>query len=135
MSVMHTAPRLVAALVAATAVAAVSVASASVDRGNTTEPTNFAIFTVKLGSRVVSFQPNQTTTSGTTGEFKIFNISKQTRRFSLAGRATKALKPRTQTIFFLLFDQPGSYTWRSYGTTAKTKAFKGAFEVTPAPNG
>jgi hypothetical protein len=127
--------RLVAAVAAATAVAATPVASATTDRGQTTEPTNFAIFTVKLGSGGVAFQPKPTTTSGTTGEFKISNVSNQKRRFSLAGRATKILKPRTQTIFFLLFDRTGSFTWRSYGTTAKTKVFKGTFEVTPDPNG
>jgi hypothetical protein len=135
MRIVRTSLRLVAALAAATAVAAVPVASAKVDRNRTTEPTNFAIFTVKLGSGGVSFLPNQTTTSGTTGEFKIFNTSKQTRRFSLAGRATKALKPRVQTIFFLLFDRAGSFAWRSYGTSARTKVFKGTFEVTPDPNG
>jgi hypothetical protein len=121
--------RLAAAAVVSTAVVAAPTASAGANREQTTEPTNFAIFTVKMGSSGVIFAPDPKTTSGTTGEFKIFNQSNKMRRFALAGRATKLMKPRTQTIFFLLFDQAGGYTWRSYGRNART--FKGTFEVTP----
>jgi hypothetical protein len=125
MRTSHTALRLVAAFVAAAAVAGASTASGGV---RTTEPTNFEIFNVKIGPSGVTFTPQPTTTSGTTGEFKILNASKATRKFALAGRATKLIKPRRNTIFFLLFDQAGKYTWTSTGPKART--FKGTFEVT-----
>ena len=125
--------RLVAAVAAATAVTGATTASGGVDRIGTTEPTNFAIFTVTLGPSGVSFTPKPTTTSGTTGEFKIVNSTKTKRKFALAGRATKLIGPKANTIFFLLFDQVGKFTWSSTGP--KVRTFKGTFEVTPDPFG
>lgn len=125
--------RLVAAVAAATAVAGASTASAGVDRIGTTEPTNFAIFSVRLGPGGVSFTPKPTTTEGTTGEFKIYNASGKKRKFALAGRATKLIRAKATTIFFVLFDKTGTYAWTSSGP--KVKTFKGTFEVTPNPYG
>jgi hypothetical protein len=118
--------RLVAAVVAAAAaVAGATTASGSV---NTTEPTNFQIFNVRLGPTGVAFKPTPTTTSGTTGEFRIYNASGKQRRFALAGRGTKLIRTKRNTIFFLLFDRTGTFTWTSSGPNAKT--FKGTFQVT-----
>jgi hypothetical protein len=122
--------RLVAAVAAATAVAGATTASGGVDRIGTTEPTNFAIFSVKLAPSGVKFTPDPTTTTGTTGEFKIANSTKTKRKFALAGRATKLLRPKASAIFFILFDQAGKFTWSSTGP--KVRTFKGTFDVTPA---
>src|ERR1051325_11516481 len=94
--------RLVAAIAAAAAVAAVPVASATVDRGQTTEPTNFEIYAVNLRSGGVSITPESHALTDTTGEFKITNRSGKSRRFEIAGRETKLIKAKAQTIFFLL---------------------------------
>jgi hypothetical protein len=131
MHASRTTVRLVAALAAATAVAGGATASAGVDRIGTTEPTNFAIFSVRLRPGGVAFTPQPRTTSGTTGEFKIYNASGKKRNFALGGRATKLIKARATTIFFLLFDRAGTFTWSSSGPKART--FKGTFEVTPEP--
>ena len=126
---MHDSPttlRLVAAVLAATAaVVGATTASGGV---KTTEPTNFKIFSVKLGASGVAFNPAPTTTNGTTGEFKIYNASGTQRKFSLAGRGTRLIKARRTTIFFLLFDKIGTFTWTSSGPKART--FKGTFQVT-----
>jgi hypothetical protein len=133
MRAFRTPARAIAAAALATAVAGVATASAGVDRIGTTEPTNFAIFTVRLGPTGVAFTPKPSTTQNTTGEFKIYNASGTRRKFALAGRATKLIKSRANTIFFLLFDKTGTFTWTATGP--KAKAFKGTFEVTPDPHG
>jgi hypothetical protein len=116
-----------AAVLFVAGVAAAPIASAGPERARTTEPTNFAIFTVKLASAGVTFAPAAKAQSQTTGEFKIYNSSNKSRKFELAGRATKLLKPKAHTIFFLLLADPGTYIWRSFGPNART--FKGTFEV------
>jgi hypothetical protein len=108
--------------------AAAPVAAAGLDRVQTTEPTNFVIFTVKLASTGVAFTPLPVAKSETTGEFRIYNQSGKSRRFELAGRESRLLKPKAHTIFFLLLADPGMYTWRSVGP--KAHAFKGTFQVT-----
>ena len=122
----HTTLRLVAAVIAAAAaVVGATTASGGV---KTTAPTNFKIFSVKLGTSGVGFNPAPTTTSGTTGEFKIYNASGKPRKFSLAGRGTRLIRAKRTTIFFLLFDKAGTFTWTSSGP--KVRTFKGTFQVT-----
>jgi hypothetical protein len=128
--------RTILVLAAAVAALAAVVTSASA----TTSPTNYRIFHIQLTDSGVKWSPSAKIELGEVGLFKVTNVSKSPRAFSVSTRGTHVLKAHATEAFYEIFPTLGSTKWTSRVTAGKTarttagKTFTGVFKIVPCKN-
>lgn len=110
-----------------TAVALLAVVAATASA--TTSPTNYRIFKVRLTDHGVSFSPSARLEVGEVGLFKITNVSRSARVFTVSTRSTHLLKGKKTEAFYEIFPTLGKVRWTSHAV--RGKSFAGFLRVVP----